>query len=91
MFQLKLDLSRACDNKLMMQNFEQVTFAYSIKYANWQKVLKIPSFPDFDFDLFLLITIVSINPATFPIWEILALTIAYGLVKKVFKNKTGHT
>ena len=29
-------------------------------------------------------------PATIPIQQILALTIAYYLVKKVKKNKTGH-
>ena len=29
-------------------------------------------------------------PATIPIWQILSLTIAYCLVKKVLKNKTGH-
>ena len=91
MFQLKLGLSGACEEKVMMQNLQQVTFAYSIKYANWRKVLKMPSFPDFDFVLFSLINFVSVNPANFPIREILALTIAYGLVKKVFKNKAGHS
>ena len=49
---------------------------YPLNYANQQKDGEIPDFAAVDFDILPVITFISIMPATFPIQQIKAMTVA---------------